>query len=73
MNKGDRIGTHLFRHNIASKLLENEIALPVISNILGHTSPRSVEPYLHTDFVHLKECSLSIDAFPIRREVLDIG
>lgn len=72
MNKGDRIGTHLFRHNITSKLLENETALPVISNILGHSSPRSVEPYLHTDFLHLKECALSIKEFPMRQEVLDI-
>lgn len=72
MNKGDRIGTHLFRHHLTTKLLENNTALPVIANILGHTSPKSVTPYLHADFQHLKECALSIDAFPIREEVLNI-
>ncbi|MFQ9838299.1 MAG: tyrosine-type recombinase/integrase [Agathobacter rectalis] len=72
MGKGERIGTHLFRHNLTRKLLEKDTALPVISNILGHTSPKSVDPYLHTDFPHLKECALSIENFPIRREVFDI-
>lgn len=71
--KGDRIGTHLFRHNITAKLLENNTSLPVISNILGHSSPRSVEPYLHADFLHLKECALSIDEYPVRQEVFNIG
>ena len=46
MGKGERIGTHLFRHNLTRKLLEKDTALPVISNILGHTSPKSVDPYL---------------------------
>ncbi|WP_172794596.1 tyrosine-type recombinase/integrase [Acetivibrio ethanolgignens] len=71
-NKRDRIGTHLFRHNITTKLLENNTALPVISDILGHASPRSVEPYLHADFLHLKECALSIDEYPVRQEVFSI-
>ena len=72
MGKGERIGTHLFRHNLTRKLLEKDTALPVISNILGHTSPKSVDPYLHTDFPHLKECALSIENFPTRMEVFDI-
>ena len=72
MNKGDRIGTHLFRHHLTVKLLEKDTALPVISNILGHTSPKSVDPYLHTDFHHLKECALSIESYPVRKGVFDI-
>lgn len=71
-NAGDRIGTHLFRHNITTKLLEHNTALPIISNILGHSSPRSVEPYLHADFLHLKECALSIEKYPVRQEVFNI-
>ena len=72
MNKGDRIGTHLFRHHLTVRLLEKDTALPVISNILGHTSPKSVDPYLHTDFYHLKECALSIEPYPVRKGVFDI-
>ena len=68
-NAGDRKGTHIFRHNLASALLGNGVPRPVISQILGHTSPDSLEPYLRADFTHLKECAISIDAFPVRKEV----
>ena len=68
-NTGDRKGTHIFRHNLASSLLENGIPRPVISQTLGHTSPDSLEPYLRADFIHLKECAISIDDFPVGKEV----
>jgi integrase len=66
---GARRGTHLFRHRATTTMLESKVQQPVISHILGHTSPRSLEPYLHADFVHLKDCSLDISCFPIAEEV----
>ena len=69
-NLGDRQGFHLFRHHLAITLLENEVSQPVISTIMGHLSPASVEPYLNADFQHLKGCALSIGCFPLRKEVL---
>ena len=62
---GDRRGFHIFRHRLATALLGNGVARPVISQILGHESPDSLETYLSADFVHLKECALSVDRFPI--------
>lgn len=67
---GERGGFHLFRHNITATLLGNGISQPMISQILGHSSPASLSPYLNADFTHLKECSISIERFPIRKEVL---
>jgi integrase len=67
---GNRRGLHIFRHHMAITLLENEVAQPVISRIMGHLSPASIEPYLSADFSHLKECALSIECFPLRKEVL---
>lgn len=69
-NPGDRKGTHIFRHRAASHMLENGIAQPIISRILGHTAPDSLEPYLMADFKHLKECALSVESFPIPEEVI---
>lgn len=66
----DRKGFHLLRHHLATELLSKNVPLPVISNILGHSSPNSTEVYLNTDLLHLKECSLSIKEFPIALEVL---
>lgn len=71
-NKGDRKGTHIFRHHLAASMLENAVPQPVISQTLGHTAPESLEPYLGADFVHLKECALSVEPFPLAKEVLSI-
>jgi len=68
-NDGDRKGFHIFRHRLATDLLGNGVAQPVISKITGHASPDSLETYLSADFVHLKECSISIEQFPVRKEV----
>ena len=70
-NKTDRKGTHIFRHHLATKLLENEVAQPVISQTLGHTDPVSVQAYLSADIKHLRQCSLSIEDFPLNWEVFD--
>jgi len=67
--KGDRKGFHIFRHHLATALLENGVPQPVISRMLGHSSPNSLEPYLSADFLHLKECSISIECFPVPGEV----
>jgi integrase len=68
--KGNRRGFHIFRHHLATALLGNGIPQPVISRILGHTSPDSLDAYLSSDFPHLKECSLSVERFPLRKEVM---
>lgn len=70
-NKGDRRGSHIFRHLLAITLLENDVPQPVITNTLGHTSPDSTETYLRADFAHLKQCGISIEKFPVRKEVFD--
>jgi integrase len=66
---GDRKGFHLFRHHLATSLLEKEVERPVISQTLGHQSPESLDVYLSADFIHLKKCALSINCFPVREEV----
>lgn len=68
-NTGDRKGMHLFRHYLATSLLNHGVKQPIISSTLGHQSPGSLAPYLSADFTHLKECALSIDRFPMRKEV----
>ena len=68
-SKGDRKGFHIFRHHLATALLRNGVPQPVISRTLGHTSPDSLESYLRADFPHLKECAISIERFPVPKEV----
>ena len=65
---GGRTGVRIFRHHLATALLAYETEAPVISSILGHTDPRSLNPYLDADIEHLRECALSIEQFPVAEE-----
>ncbi len=64
-----RKGTHIFRHNLATFLLKNEVPRTIITQILGHQSPNSLNTYLHADFYHLKKCALSVKIFEDVKEV----
>lgn len=68
---GDKKGFHLFRHHLATSLLEKGVEQPVISRTLGHQSPESLDTYLGADFIHLKKCALSIKCFPVKKEVFN--
>ena len=69
---GSRTGVRIFRHHLATALLANKVASPVISSILGHTSPESVTPYIDADIEHLRECALSISDYSIAEEVFEL-
>lgn len=69
--EGGPRGSHLFRHGVATAMLGSGSPRPVISGVLGHEDPRSVEAYLSADIVHLRACALSIAPFPIPEEVFE--
>ena len=51
-------GMHSLRHTLASKMLANDVELPVISSVLGHVTSEATSVYLHTDIARLRECAL---------------
>ena len=58
--EGKKKGSHTLRHSLASRLLEHEIPLPVISEILGHTTTETTMTYLRIDIGELKKCALEV-------------
>lgn len=54
-------GLHALRHTLASVMLSQDVSLPVISSVLGHSTTKSTERYLHTDLIRLKDCVLDPD------------
>ena len=70
--KNQQRGTHTFRHRAATHLLENNVPKVIVTSVLGHTSPRSSETYLHSDFIHLKECAISIEDYPVDKKVFEL-
>ena len=71
MALGDRRGSHLFRHRVATTMAENNIPVPVISATLGQTSPQALDSYLSADITHLRECAIDLGKYVIPKEVFD--
>ena len=61
--KGERKGLHLFRHHMATSLIETGANPAIVSAMLGHRDPSSALRYLNSDRELLKRCSLSISEF----------
>ncbi|NLI90992.1 MAG: tyrosine-type recombinase/integrase [Peptococcaceae bacterium] len=54
-----RRGMHSLRHTAASRMLEQDTPLAVISDILGHADTDSTAVYLKIDIHKLRECCLN--------------
>jgi integrase/recombinase XerD len=57
-------GPHALRHSLASNLLGLNEPMPVISEILGHSTTESTMCYLRVDFNQLKQCALEVPCVP---------
>ena len=58
--QGKKHGPHALRHSLSSIMLENKVSLPVISEILSHTSSDTTKVYLKIDITQLRECALAV-------------
>ena len=57
---GKKHGPHSLRHSLSSILLESRVPLPVISEILSHSSSDTTKIYLKIDHGQLRECALGV-------------
>ena len=53
-------GLHSLRHSVASNLLNNNVPLPVITGVLGHSSIEVTNIYLSINLEQLKKISLEV-------------
>lgn len=53
-------GPHSLRHSLAARMLENGTSMPVISEVLGHSTTEPTLSYLKIDINTLLQCSLSV-------------
>ena len=59
-----RTGAHALRHSLATNLLNVNETLPVISEILGHTTTQSTSSYLRVSYEQLRQCALDVPFVP---------
>ncbi|MGV8091478.1 MAG: tyrosine-type recombinase/integrase [Mangrovibacterium sp.] len=53
-------GSHALRHSLATLLLQENVKLPVISEVLGHDNTASTSYYLRVDLQSLRKCTLDV-------------
>ncbi len=61
-------GPHALRHSLATRLLQESVPLPVISEVLGHKKTESTMFYLRVDVDSLSRCALDVPLLPDRKE-----
>lgn len=57
---GHKEGPQIIRRTFASRLLQSGVGYDNISDILGHLNTTSVDPYLVTDIVGMRQCSIPL-------------
>lgn len=66
------MGSRLLRHHIATYLLSQKVSQPVISSILGHLLPESLNHYVDSDIETLREFGLDISPYPLNATLHDL-
>ena len=57
---GRKHGGYAMRHSLASRFLENQESMPIISEALGHQSTTTTMSYLRIDVESLRKCALNV-------------
>lgn len=55
-------GPHAMRHSLATNLLKKNVALPIISTVMGHQRTETTRVYISVDYDKLKQCALPMPA-----------
>lgn len=56
----EKSGIRIFRHSLATNMINNNVKLEEIKTILGHTSTESTSIYIDKDTTHLRELTLEV-------------
>lgn len=56
--KNKKHGPHAMRHSLATNLLKKNIAMPIISTVMGHQKTETTSIYISVDYNKLKLCTL---------------
>lgn len=58
--KGKHYGPHALRHSLSSRMLENNISMPIITEVLGHENAETTKFYLRIDLKSMSNCMLEV-------------
>ena len=67
------ISCHTLRHSMASHLNDKNVDILVIQSILGHSSTRSTEPYIHPSHDSIRKAMEKLPGIKLVKELLRKG
>ncbi len=67
------ISCHTLRHSMASHLNDNNVDILIIQNILGHSSTRSTEPYIHPSHDSIRRAMEKLPGIKLVKELIRKG
>ena len=67
------ISCHTLRHSMASHLNDNNVDILVIQSILGHSSTRSTEPYIHPSYDSIRKAMEKLPCIKLVKELIRKG
>jgi|TARA_B110000285_G_C15096604_1_gene602365 site-specific recombinase XerD len=67
------ISCHTLRHSMASHLNDNNVDILVIQSILGHSSTRSTEPYIHPSQDSIRKAMENLPGIKLVKELIRKG
>lgn len=73
INAPFNITCHTLRHSMASHLNDNNVDVLVIQSILGHSSTRSTEPYIHPSFDVIRKAMEKLPGVKYVKELIRKG
>jgi site-specific recombinase XerD len=67
------VSCHTLRHSMASHLNDNDVDILIIQSILGHSSTRSTEPYIHPSQNRIRKAMEKLPGVKFVKELLRKG
>ena len=64
---------HTLRHSFASHLNDNDVDILVIQSLLGHSSPRSTEPYIHPSMEKIRQAMEKLPGVIYMKSLIEKG
>jgi len=73
LNVPFKVTCHTLRHSMASHLNDKDVDILVIQSILGHTSTRSTEPYIHPSADRIRKAMEKLPGVKFVKELIRKG
>ena len=73
LNTHFNVSCHTLRHSFASHLNDNDVDILVIQSLLGHSSTKSTEPYIHPSLEKIRQAMEKLPGVIYIKRLLDQG